>query len=181
MPQIKINMDGPRLLELLINDPEQIHIDITDKSVEPVGLDERERLLDHITRLTTANETITAKWEVIFARLVRAAGTPCLEIAADSDGVEENVAYMETLLSRQASPDYEWRKLEYQMETMRRRVDSALETLPVVRLVLHCPRCQSQHIDKHEWLTRLHRTHLCEGCGYKWQPASLYSIGVEEL
>lgn len=49
------------------------------------------------------------------------------------------------------------------------------------KMVLHCPACALQHIDRNEWATtRIHRTHLCEGCGHLWRPSEEPTVGVEE-
>lgn len=52
-----------------------------------------------------------------------------------------------------------------------------------VRMVLFCPACRGQHIDRGEWATpqRLHRTHLCEHCGHLWRPHDMATIGVESV
>lgn len=39
--------------------------------------------------------------------------------------------------------------------------------VPVVALA--CPACCFAHHDEGEWATRVHRTHLCLRCGYKWR------------
>lgn len=71
-------------------------------------------------------------------------------------------------------------------------------------LVIFCPRCGMQHIDEAEFATKLHRVHRCvdrvvlgavgelaageappyttlPGCGYEWQPALVYTVGVETI
>ncbi len=34
-------------------------------------------------------------------------------------------------------------------------------------------------MDRDEWATRRHRTHLCEHCGHLWTPHAFYTVGVE--
>ncbi len=51
----------------------------------------------------------------------------------------------------------------------------------LVRIIMHCPACHLQHIDKGEWETKPHRRHLCDGCGHIWQPSIWYTVGVKEL
>lgn len=46
-----------------------------------------------------------------------------------------------------------------------------------VPMVLHCPECKLPHIDRDEWATRLHHTHLCEHCGHQWKP-KIATVGV---
>lgn len=43
---------------------------------------------------------------------------------------------------------------------------------------IDCPKCGLHHVDKGEWAKRLHRKHLCEGCGHIWQPHEGYTFGV---
>lgn len=50
-----------------------------------------------------------------------------------------------------------------------------------VKMILFCPTCGHQHIDKKEWTTRRHRKHLCENCGGIWKPSNVYTVGVEYL
>ena len=47
-----------------------------------------------------------------------------------------------------------------------------------IPMILNCPQCSKQHIDRDEWAARPHRTHLCEHCGYKWRPDERYTVGV---
>ncbi len=71
-----------------------------------------------------------------------------------------------------------------------------------INMVLHCPACSMQHIDKPAgqfypgftaeesvaqnkafglWDNPPHRTHLCHGCGHKWRPADVATNGVEAV
>jgi len=50
-----------------------------------------------------------------------------------------------------------------------------------VRMILKCPACGEQHIDKGEWATKPHRTHLCEKCNHEWRPFEFPTVGVEKL
>lgn len=47
-------------------------------------------------------------------------------------------------------------------------------------MVLHCPKCGTQHIDEGEWETRAHKTHLClnTNCNHEWQPSFRPTIGI---
>ena len=62
-----------------------------------------------------------------------------------------------------------------------------------IDMVLHCPECGAQHIDKDDgagmlamdvaqygepWRNPPHRTHLCHSCGHKWRPADVATNGV---
>lgn len=44
-------------------------------------------------------------------------------------------------------------------------------------MILHCPECGHQHIDRDEWATKSHHKHLCEKCGNVWD-VFVESIGV---
>lgn len=54
-----------------------------------------------------------------------------------------------------------------------------------VPMVLHCPACNTQHIDKPEpergWDNPPHKSHLCHGCGIVWRPADVPTVGVESV
>jgi rubredoxin len=59
-----------------------------------------------------------------------------------------------------------------------------------IDMVLHCPACGVQHIDRDEgqhvaphptgalWRNPPHRSHLCHGCGHVWRPADVPTNGV---
>ena len=45
---------------------------------------------------------------------------------------------------------------------------------------IRCPKCDMLHVDQDEWATtRLHRKHLCHGCGNIWQPYSVTTTGCD--
>jgi hypothetical protein len=45
---------------------------------------------------------------------------------------------------------------------------------------IRCPKCGMLHVDQDEWATtRLHRKHLCHGCGNIWQPYPVTTVGVD--
>jgi hypothetical protein len=50
-----------------------------------------------------------------------------------------------------------------------------------IPMILICPRCFIQHVDREEWATKPYRTHLCEHCGHKWRPANVPTVGVASL
>jgi len=52
------------------------------------------------------------------------------------------------------------------------------EPLP---LLLHCPLCNTRHVDKGEFATRPHHTHACQQCGHVWRPALVATVGVQFL
>ena len=64
-----------------------------------------------------------------------------------------------------------------------------LETTPF-RLLMSCPSCGKLHVDRGEWATKLHKTHLCvndpssspeQGCGSKWKVSEYPTVGVATL
>lgn len=84
------------------------------------------------------------------------------------------------------------------------------DATPVIDMVLYCPNCGTQHIDKdnydeirikaaelgvdregdraysdwleeHEWTNPPHRSHLCHSCGCIWRPADVFTNGVEAI
>lgn len=69
-----------------------------------------------------------------------------------------------------------------------------------INMVLHCPHCGNQHIDRQDetvevgtdpmpplrvtaepWTNPPHRTHLCHFCGFKWRPADVPTNGVKAV
>jgi hypothetical protein len=52
----------------------------------------------------------------------------------------------------------------------------AQATKPIAAF-MHCPRCQAMHVDRGEWASRPHHTHLCAFCTYEWR-VEPYCYGV---
>lgn len=63
-----------------------------------------------------------------------------------------------------------------------------------IDMVLYCPVCGVQHIDKpesradeqeralvYDWTNPPHRSHLCHGCGHIWRPADVPTNGVQAV
>lgn len=50
-----------------------------------------------------------------------------------------------------------------------------------IPMILFCPLCHVQHIDRGEWTTKPHRTHKCEVCTKEWRPANVPTVGVAIL
>jgi hypothetical protein len=64
-----------------------------------------------------------------------------------------------------------------------------------VDMILHCPKCHTQHIDGPEetdpatwtperygnWTNPPHRSHLCHHCGCIWRPADVPTNGVASI
>ena len=52
-----------------------------------------------------------------------------------------------------------------------------------VPMLLFCPRCGVQHVDKEKgaWTNPPHATHTCAGCGLLWRPSNVNTAGVASL
>lgn len=74
-----------------------------------------------------------------------------------------------------------------------------------IDMILHCPKCHTQHIDYHEtdteytdrlhespwwelggdkparWTNPPHRSHKCFSCGNIWRPADVFTNGVPSI
>lgn len=52
-----------------------------------------------------------------------------------------------------------------------------------IDMILHCPNCHRQHVDKAEgeWTNPPHRSHLCHFCGSVWRPADVATNGVAAI
>lgn len=55
-----------------------------------------------------------------------------------------------------------------------------LEQLPVIDMLLYCPRCAAQHIDdpKHY---KPHASHRCRYCNTQFKPADVLTRGVADI
>lgn len=72
-----------------------------------------------------------------------------------------------------------------------RAIDLGARLTAPIPMILFCPFCGMQHIDRDErpdgddWTTRPHRSHLCKpadgGCGAVWRPCDRPTVGVEYL
>jgi predicted RNA-binding Zn-ribbon protein involved in translation (DUF1610 family) len=79
-------------------------------------------------------------------------------------------------------------------------IDGAGHLVPIP-MILFCPACGNQHIDREEehnphcavhlvtplpctcgrWTNPPHRSHLCAGCGHIWRPSDVRTAGVAEI
>lgn len=48
-------------------------------------------------------------------------------------------------------------------------------------MLLHCPMCNTRHIDEQDFAKVAHHTHACQGCGHVWRPAKVNTHGVQFL
>jgi rubredoxin len=67
-------------------------------------------------------------------------------------------------------------------DIMSRAADVLSTPIP---MVLTCPKCGAQHIDKPQpekgWTNPPHRSHECQACGTVWRPADVETVGVEAI
>lgn len=63
------------------------------------------------------------------------------------------------------------------LTSVRQQITERVRPTP---LILLCPQCARQHIDRDEWRTRLHHVHRCEYCAHEWD-VGIYSIGSTNL
>ena len=87
------------------------------------------------------------------------------------------------------------------MSTINSNQNAPVEPAPI-NMILHCPACHLQHVDKPEgtfipgftadesaawnkehglWDNPPHRSHLCHGCGHIWRPADVPTNGVAAI
>lgn len=50
-----------------------------------------------------------------------------------------------------------------------------------IPMIIFCPDCQFQHVDKGLWKVRPHRKHLCASCRCEFVPCDLATVGVENI
>ena len=67
----------------------------------------------------------------------------------------------------------------------RHKIRRAPEPPKPVDMLLFCPRCDFQHVDKPgptiNWNNPPHKSHLCKFCGWIWRPADVPTNGVEAI
>lgn len=71
--------------------------------------------------------------------------------------------------------------LEHASKTAETCICDAVSRMPPLKCILHCPNCNTQHIDEGEWETRLHKTHQCQACKHEWRPYSCPTVGVATI
>lgn len=57
-------------------------------------------------------------------------------------------------------------------------LEEKIKSLQILKIEIYCPKCNEQHIDKNEWETKQHKTHLCEYCGNEWRPFDFPTVGI---
>jgi len=69
---------------------------------------------------------------------------------------------------------------ELQTEIIQLKADLEQARNAQVPTEIRCPQCNLLHVDQDEWATtRLHRKHLCHGCGNIWQPYPVTTTGCD--
>lgn len=151
----------------------------------------------------TADATYIATFDpTLTARLIAAYEAAMDERDAYAGGIAETVNQGHDLImaeqDKRKAAEAEAARLRAQVEAdghdaayWRQALrDYVVEVRHPLPMILHCPRCYIQHIDVDDesglWATeRHHRKHLCKpedgGCGYIWQPTTVYTVGVAAL
>jgi hypothetical protein len=104
-------------------------------------------------------------------------------LAAECKRCAEDLAQM----ARYAGTGPETRAMRALHAAIDRLAAHQPEQVPI-DMVLHCPKCHTQHIDAPEehwnreflysWENPPHRSHLCHHCGHIWRPADVPTNGV---
>lgn len=67
----------------------------------------------------------------------------------------------------------------------KRHWQTIAEAREPLAMLLFCPACGRQHVDKPEpendWTNPPHRSHRCGGCGCIWRPADVPTTGIERI
>lgn len=71
------------------------------------------------------------------------------------------------------------RAIELVLKELRRREPKEEPEGSPLELLIHCPRCKTQHIDEGRFATHPHKDHACQDCGLVFRPCKLPSIGVQ--
>lgn len=132
------------------------------------GEDEVNQIIDTVPAIITP--TAQDPTEAERAHCERAA-IALNDLAADYDGYEFVAMGTDHILRERASV-----RAEVEQELSKDWVARA-EVAPVPKHIL-CPKCGLEHIDRGEWETKLHRSHLCEGCQHVWRPFEYFTVGV---
>jgi len=76
-----------------------------------------------------------------------------------------------------------WTKLSNGTHALARYRASAEGEAAPIDMVLYCPQCGAQHIDRptKDWDNPPHRSHLCHACGCVWRPADVPTTGVRAV
>jgi len=65
---------------------------------------------------------------------------------------------------------------------LRARLELAVQAEKPIDMILFCPNCGFQHVDKPEpdkdWTNPPHKSHLCHNCAVVWRPADVATNGV---
>lgn len=78
--------------------------------------------------------------------------------------------------------------LRFNLEELRKWLEArgfSEDSPEPIPMVLHCPKCGAQHVDKSEpekgWTNPPHKSHLCHQCGTIWRPADVPTTGVSNI
>lgn len=90
----------------------------------------------------------------------------------------ENIEPLNNLTSVNETDIYQLKNEITKLYDKIQNIELELKDLQRVKLELFCPKCNLQHIDRNEWVIKLHKTHLCEQCGNEWKPFDFPTTGV---
>lgn len=105
---------------------------------------------------------------------------------------KESAYYWRELENRRAINDIQIRERLSQLlnvpatwQCLMPRLESVLHYPYPVDMVLYCPECFEQHIDRPQpekgWDNPPHRSHECQICEHVWRPADIPTNGVESI
>lgn len=85
----------------------------------------------------------------------------------------------------QIACEYYGRRAADRTALIAKNPDASSQPAPPIDMLLYCPNCGAQHVDKPEpdrgWDNRPHRSHLCRHCGLVWRPADVATNGVPAI
>lgn len=101
----------------------------------------------------------------------------CVNFSTDDSPV--NWMQLRSVGKGQVNPDaLRWSERVKEPPLPTGEVKSGSRPLP---MLLHCPACHVQHVDRGVWSSWPHRTHRCRDCQHEWRPAHIYTVGVAAL
>lgn len=111
-----------------------------------------------------------------------AARAICLDMGVNPDKMHVDMSLPKTAQGWQRYPVW---VLRVSLARAALTAAVALMDAAPIPMVLHCPSCGLQHIDKPDpdngWHDPDHRSHQCQGCGAIWRPADVPTKGAERI
>ncbi len=120
--------------------------------------DARQRFVNRIAALEKEKTSVVAAWKGAFGLVV------CRNGSKTDEKTVERFWQLMNRFAGIASPD------------------AVVPEETPIPMILHCPKCQHQHVDAPEpekgWFNPPHRKHLCHNCANIWKPANVATDGV---